>query len=117
MPALEKGMINMIRALIIKANGEYFVRDIVKGYKAVNEIVCGDSEYVTLTTGLSLACNEMGKANHLPVNERATAVYKAYLNTCDWIAGDAVIYGLDAMGDSCSLSEDQISEIEKTMEG
>ena len=116
MSALGKEKI-MIRALIIKANGDYAVREIEKGYKAVNEIVCGDSEYVTLTTGLSLACNEMGKAYHLPVNERATAVYKAYLNTPDWIAGDAVIYGLDEMGDSCSLSEEQIIEIEKNMEG
>lgn len=41
---------------------------------------------------------------------------RCYLTTEDWIAVVAVIYGIDEMGDSCSLTDEQILEIEKIME-
>ena len=107
----------MITAFIIKATGDYVLTEIERGYKATDEIVGGDSEYVSLTTKLSLCCDDMGKAHHLPVNEKATQIMKAYLSMDDWIAGDAVVYSSDEGGDSCSLTEEQISEIEKIMEG
>jgi hypothetical protein len=58
----------------------------------------------------------MGKAYQLPLNEKTTLIMRSYLSTEDWIAGDAVIYGIDEMGDSCSLSDEQISEIKKIAE-
>ena len=42
---------------------------------------------------------------------------RSYLSTEDWIAGDAVIYGIDEIGDSCGLSNEQISEIKDIVEG
>ena len=44
-------------------------------------------------------------------------IMRSYLSTEDWIAGDAVIYGIDEMGDSCGLSNEQISEIKNIVEG
>lgn len=105
-----------MKAFIIKVDGECSLTEIEKGYKVTDEIVGGDSEYVTLTTRLSLCCNAMGKAYHLPLNETATQIMRSYLSTADWIAGDAVIYGIDEMGYSCSLSDEQISEIKKIEE-
>ena len=106
-----------MKAFIIKADGECSLTEIEKGYKITNEIVGGDSEYASLTTKLSLCCNNMGKAYHLPLNEKATLIMRSYLSTEDWIAGDAVISGIDEMGDSCSLLDEQISEIKKIVEG
>ena len=100
-----------MKAFIIKSDGECSLTEIKRGYKITNKIVGGDSEYVSLTTRLSLCCNDMGKVYHLPLNEKATKIMRSYLSTEDWIAGDAVIYGIDEMGDSCSLSDEQISEI------
>lgn len=106
-----------MKAFIIKADGDSSVNEIDGSYESIKELVGGDAEYVTLDTRLSLCCNEMGKAYHLPFNEKATQVMRYYLTTEDWIAGDAVIYGIDEMGDSCSLSDEQILKIEKSMEG
>ena len=106
-----------MKAFIIKADGECFLTEIEKGYKNNDEIVGGDSEYVSLATRLSLCCNSMGKAYHLPLNEKATQIMRSYLSTEDWIAGDAVIYGIDEIGDSCGLSNEQISEIKDIVEG
>lgn len=103
-----------IKAIIIKPD-TYTIQDIKPGYKTTDKLVGGDSEYVTLSPGLTLVCNATGKLDNLAKNPLATRVLRTYLNTPDYIAGTAVVYGLNGEGDSCSLTDDQIKALESIL--
>lgn len=106
----------MIKAYIIRANGEATLKEIETAYDSKSDIVGGDPEFLTLTTRLSLCCNEMGKVYGLPVNYVATRILRSYIPaSMDVICGDAAICAIDDEGDSCSLTSEQITQINKIM--
>lgn len=97
----------------ILANGTVVFGDIEKGLDSFRKLVGGDCEFLGLDPdySLSMCINENGKISNLPYNEIATTLYHSYCMTQDYIAGDAVVYGVDKEGDSCGLSEEQIGDI------
>ena len=107
-----------IRAIIIKANGEYEVSDIKKGHRALKEIVEGEVEGLTFAghTDFIMFLNETGKIMGLPVNPLATVFSLEFTEETDFINGNVVICGLDEEGDSCDLSEEQITGFMKILD-
>lgn len=102
-----------MKALLVKANGYVEYVEIRKGLPALNKAVGGYIEAITLDSKLTMTMfiNEAGKINKLPFNKFATDIYRAYLPTNDYVAGDAIILGLDEEGGSCTLTEEQKNEI------
>ncbi len=106
----------MIRAFIINTDGTYFLADIHNDFETYGSIVDGDPDYVTLSAKLALICNDMGKAYNLPYNEKASVIMRKYLPTTkDWIAGNAIIFGLDDEECSSSLTDEQVVEINELL--
>ena len=110
---------DMIRALFINANGEYEVDDIKKGHKSLELIVGGDIEGLTFAghTDFIMFLNETGKIMGLPVNPKATIFSLEFTEKIDLIKGDVVICGIDKEGDSCDLTDEQISDFMKILDG
>ena len=109
----------MIRAIIIYANGEYEVADIKKGHRTLGLIVGGDIEGLTFAghTDFIMFLNETGKLMGLPVNPKATIFSLEFTGKTELINGDVVICGIDKEGDSCDLTDEQISDFMKILDG
>ena len=90
----------MIRALLIPADPtQPLTITQTTGLADLQRLVDGNVEVAPLSTDrLTLWINEDGKARRLPRNDRADAYWKASIPATlpgDYIAGDAVITGLD----------------------
>lgn len=109
----------MIRAIIIYANGEYEVADIKTGHRSLELIVGGDIEGLTFAghSDFIMFLNETGKIMGLPVNSKATIFSLEFTEKIDLIRGDIVICGIDKEGDSCDLSNEQITGFMKILDG
>lgn len=103
---------DMIRTIIINANGEYEVADIKKGHRSLELIVGGGIEGLTFAghTDFIMFLNETGKITGLPVNSLASIFSLEFVEAIDFINGDVVICGLDEEGDSCDLTDEQIKD-------
>lgn len=104
----------MIKAIVINVGKQANVCEIKEGYKEKLRIVEGDYlECVTLDDKFEkvMYINESGKLDGLPINHVATQIYRHYLSTDDFIAGNAVICACDSEGDTCDLTQEQINEI------
>ena len=104
-----------MKAILITTDGCLSVEQIRKGLSAKRKIVSGDIECITLDRDfkMQMFINEAGKLEHRPLNEMATAVFRSYFDTDDWIAGNALICGVDSYGESTDLTEKQIKEIKQ----
>ncbi len=109
---------DMIRTIIISANGEYEVADIKKGHRTLKLLVEGDVEGLTFAghTDFIMFLNETGKITGLPVNSKATIFSLEFTEKVDFINGDVVICGLDKDGDSCDLTDEQITAFMKILD-
>ena len=108
-----------IRAIIVKTNGKYEVAEVPKGYRSLEMIVGGDIEGLTFAghTDFIMFLNETGKITDLPVNSKATIFSLEFTEKIDLINGDVVICGLDEEGDSCDLTDEQVSDFMKILDG
>ncbi len=108
----------MIRTIIISANGEYEVADIKKGHRTLKLLVEGDVEGLTFAghTDFIMFVNEVGKITGLPVNSKATIFSLEFTEKMSFINGDVVICGLDDEGDSCDLTDEQITAFMKILD-
>lgn len=104
-----------MKAILIKTDGCLSIEQIRKALPAKRKIVSGDIESIILDRDfkMQMFINEAGKLEHRPLNEMATAVFRSYFDTDDWIAGDVLICGVDDQGESCDLTEEQIREIKE----
>ena len=104
-----------MKAVVITTDGCLSVEQVRKGLQAKRKIVSGDIECITLDRDfkMQMFINEAGKLEHRPINEMATSVYRSYFVADDWIAGNALICGVDSEGASCALTEEQIKEIKE----
>lgn len=103
-----------MRALIIKTDGTFLVEKIEAGLCTKRRLVGGDIECITLDNAfrMQMIINEAGKIYNLPINADATTIFRSYFKTSDdYIAGDAIILGLNDQGFSCSLTNAQIKEL------
>lgn len=100
-----------LKALLLKVDGTVEYTEIRKGLAALRKAVAGDIESITLADTMTMFVNEAGKIKRLPLNKLATEIYHTYLPTNDYVAGDAIILGLDKEGSSCSLTEQQKKEV------
>lgn len=109
---------DMIRTIIISANGEYEVADIKKGHRTLKLLVEGDVEGLTFAghTDFIMFVNEVGKITGLPVNSKATIFSLEFTEKMSFINGDVVICGLDDEGDSCDLTGEQITAFMKILD-
>ncbi len=109
---------DMIRTIIINANGEYEVADIKKGHRSLELIVGGGIEGLTFAghTDFIMFLNETGKITGLPVNSKATIFSLEFTEKMAFINGDVVICGLDDEGDSCDLTDEQITAFMKILD-
>lgn len=108
-----------MRALIIRTDSTYDDISIRKGLSQIKKIVQGDFECITLDDNFSMTMfiNETGKLKSLPKNELATKIYRSFFRTTDYIAGDVVIKGMDDEGETCDLTDKQMTELIKLLEG
>ena len=103
----------MIKVIVISVGEQPNVCEIKEGYEEKCRIVNGDIECITLDDKFEkvMYINESGKLDGLPINHVATQIYRHYLPTDDFIAGNAVICACDSEGDTCDLTQEQINEI------
>ena len=93
-----------IRVLVVKPEEEPEERTIENMLEAMQEIVGGYIETVTLEDELVLICNEEGKLNGLPMNRTITEPYD------DMICGTFLLAGVDGEY-FASLSEEKIERM------
>lgn len=85
-------MAGTARGLIVYPDGRKEYRDIAQGdLDALTEIVGGWIEYVFVTYGVHLYCNEEGKLEGLPVNPVATRL--AGREGVDVLCGTVIFLG------------------------
>lgn len=103
----------MIKVIVISVGEQPNVCEIKEGYEEKCRIVNGDIECITLDDNFEkmMFINGVGKLDGLPINHAATHIYRSYLKTDDYIAGNAVICACDSEGEACDLTEEQINEI------
>lgn len=104
----------MQKVILIDVGEQPKVCEIKDGFEEKCRIVEGDYlECVTLDDTLQkvMYINESGKLDRLPINHLATRIYRFYLKTDDFIAGNAIICACDSEGEACDLTEEQINEI------
>ena len=115
---LFKGGTNM-RAITVKTNGEYEVTELKNGRKSIEEIIEGDLEGITFAghTDFIMFLNETGKIIGLDVNTLASVFSLEFTKATLFIYGDAVICGLDEEGASCDLTDEQVGQFMKILDG
>lgn len=101
--------------VVIISGDKAEVMEIKPGLKEKRRIVQGNIECISLDVNFTLQMfiNEEGKIKNFRHNDIATKVYRAYIKTQDWIAGDVVICGCNLAGDCCDLTDEQIGKIMK----
>ena len=106
-----------MKLIIIKEDGGYeIIRSTAKpGLEELQRMVGGMIEWVALDEKLGFYINEEGKINNLKINTLASAYWNQILSKMgykltDYIAGKAVLLGTDDEGESCSLSEEAITD-------
>ncbi len=115
----QKRSSNRIRAIILGSNLEYEVTYIKKGLNSLRSAVGGDIECLTFPghTDFILFVNEIGKIIGLPVNTLATVFSLEFVSEIGMIHGDVVICGLDKEGSSCDLTDEQVEQFTKILNG
>lgn len=84
-------------AKIYKANGEVLDIEPKNGtdfqLEELRKVVSGNIEvaYLNDTENRIMVLNEKGKIMDLPLNERATVLYRKYVTPFDYIVGDVLI--------------------------
>ncbi len=113
-----KGGANM-RAITIKTNGEYEVTELENGRRSIEEIVGGGLEGLTYAghTDFIMFLNEVGKVIGLETNALASIFSLEFTESIPFIYGDVVICGLDDEGASCDLTDDQVEQFMKILDG
>ncbi len=102
-----------MRALIIRTDGRFTFEKIEPGLKSMRAVIGGDIESKLLDNDgkMKMYIDEAGKIKGLPANKDATAVFSSFFRDEDYIAGDAVICGVNGNGFDCSLTRAQIKEL------
>ena len=113
-----KGGANM-RAITIRTNGEYEVTELINGRESIKEIIGGDIEGLTYAghTDFIMFLNETGKIFGLDTNALASIFSLEFAETTPFIYGDVVICGLDEEGATSDLTDEQVKEFMKILDG
>ena len=83
----------MIKDFIFKADGaKVYIAPDARTYslEELQRIVGGYIEIKRITDECLMVVNEEGKLNGLPINDRATKLYRTCILTDDFIVGDAL---------------------------
>ena len=101
-----------MRALVLR-DGSYSVGTVEPGLASMRKIVGGDVESFLLDTDgrMKIYINEAGKLYGFPANKDATAILISFYRDEDYVAGDAIIVGVNKRGFDCSLTNAQIKEL------
>ncbi len=108
-----------MRAIIIRTNGEYEVSELKNGRESIKEIIGGDLEGMTFAghTDFIMFLNETGKITGLEVNALASVFSLEFTESVPFAHGNVVICGLDEEGASCDLTDEQIEQFTKILDG
>jgi len=98
-----------MKAVLIKAEGEWETIETQGTYEEICEAVGGYIEYSRLKNIGSMYVNEEGKLLNLPVNMIATTVFSQINNWVDVIVGDAIVFGpIDENGNETPVTQEFI---------
>lgn len=83
----------MARIIKIDGSEEKVTKKLTLEY--MQEIVGGWIQVVSFPNGDQLVCNEEGKLKGLPVNKKATELWKSHYGNTDIIVGNVIIAKFD----------------------
>lgn len=96
----------MPKVIVVPVGGAPKVETIAKGLEAMQQIVGGYIENVTLEDGIGLICNEEGKLHKLPENRTITEIQ-------DVVRGDFFISRFNDEGETVDVTPEDVAKYTK----